>query len=117
MIIIPALLDCLSSLKDGTIKIVFETQELKPSDVGLLFSYRKGLGFLAFKPETFDPDQVEIIESLKVDDFEGQKSDSKRQRDILFRLWQRNNWGYTDFNLYYKFRMNQIAETLKSEFL
>lgn len=116
MLIVPALLDTISTLKDGTIKLVFETQELAPAQVGTLFSYRKGIGFLAFKPETFDEDQVALIESLKVEEFEN-KSPSKRQRDILFRLWQQDNKGYTDFNLFYQYRMNNLCEMLKNEFL
>jgi hypothetical protein len=116
MIIIPALLETISTLKDGTIKLVFETQELKPSDVGIIFSYRKGLGYLAFKPETFNEDQIKMIEGLKVEDFEHEKSDSKRMRNVLFRLWQINKAGYDDFNLYYKYRMNDLIEMLKTEF-
>lgn len=116
MIIVPALLDTISTLKDGTIKLVFETQELTPEKVGTLFSYRKGLGFLAYKPETFQPEQVELIEKLKVDEFEN-KSHSKRMRDILFRLWEQNKQGYEDFNLYYQYRMNHLCDLLKNEFI
>jgi hypothetical protein len=116
MIIIPSILESISTLKDGTIKLVFETQELKPSDVGIIFSYRKGLGYLAFKPETFDEDQVKLIEGLKIDEFENEKSDSKRMRNVFFRLWQIESHGYDDFNLYYKYRMNNLIDMLKSEF-
>jgi hypothetical protein len=116
MIIVPALLEGISTLKDGTIKLTFETQELKPSDVGILFSYRKGLGYLAFSPQTFQPDQVDLIEKLKVNDFD-EKSDSKRMRNILFRLWEQDKHGYDDFNLYYKYRMANLCEMLKNEFL
>lgn len=110
------MLEGISTLKDGTIKLTFETQELKPSDVGILFSYRKSIGYLAFKPETFEEDQIKMIESLKVDEFESGKSDSKRMRNVLFRLWQIDKCGYDDFNLYYKYRMNDLIEMLKSEF-
>lgn len=116
MIIIPALLESISTLKDGTIKLVFETQELQPSDVGLLFSYRKGLGYLAYKPESFIKEQIEIFDTLKVDNFDNEKSDSKRMRNILFRLWEQDKKGYDDFNLFYKYRMNHLCEMLKSEF-
>jgi len=116
MIIVPAQLENISTLKDGTIKLVYETQELKPSDVGILFSYRNHLGYLAFKPETFDKDQIDMIEGLKVEDFENEKSDSKRMRNVLFRLWQIDKYGYDDFNLYYKYRMNDLIDMLKTEF-
>lgn len=116
MLIVPSILESISTLKDGTIKLVFETQELKPVDVGTLFSYRKGIGYLAYKPELFQEDQIKLIEKLKVEEFET-KSQSKRMRDILYRLWEQNNQGYEDFNLFYQYRMNHLCEVLKLEFI
>ena len=116
MIIVPSMLETITTLKDGTIKLVFETNELRPSDVGVLFSMRKSLGYLAFKAETFYEDEANLIMSLKADDFDNEKSDSKRMRNIFFRLWQENNRGYDDFNLYYKYRMNGLCEMIKGEF-
>jgi hypothetical protein len=116
MIMIPAVLETLSTLKDGTIKLVFETNELRPADVGILFSYRNNYGYLAFKPETFSKDEVEIVENLKCAEFDGEKSESKRMRNVLFRLWEQNKHGYDDFNLYYKYRMANLIELLKNEF-
>ena len=116
MLVIPANLESMATLKDGTIKLVFETQELRPADVGILFSYRNSMGFLSFKPEAFQQDQIEIIESLKGSEFENEKSDSKRMRNTLFRLWEQDKRGYDDFNLYYKYRMNDLIIMLKNEF-
>lgn len=116
MILIPALLDTISTLKDGTIKLVYETQELKPDKVGELFGYRSQVGYLVFKPETFTNEEIELIENLKASDYEGNKSPSKRMRDILFRLWEQDKSGYDDFNLYYQYRMNNLCEMLKNEF-
>ena len=116
MLIIPSILDTISTLKDGSIKLTFETQELNPSDVGTLFSYRKGIGFLIFKPDTFDKDQLELISKLKVDEFDNEKSDSKRMRNVLYRLWEQDKKGYDDFNLYYKYRMTDLIDMLKNEF-
>jgi hypothetical protein len=117
MIILPANLEGIATLKDGTIKLTFETQEITPHDAGLVFSYRNKLGYLAFKPELFDDKQVEIIKKLKADDFEGGKTPSKRMHNVLFRLWEQNNLGYDDFNLYYQYRVNQLIEMLKNEFV
>lgn len=115
MILVPAVLDSLSTLKDGTIKLVFETQELLPDKVGELFGYRNKMGYLAFKPELFQKDEIEIFEKLKADEFEGSKSPSQRMRNVLYRIWEQNPDGYKDFNLYYQFRMNQIIEKLKEK--
>ena len=116
MIIIAANLESLNTLKDGTIKLVFETQELRPADVGILFSYHQSLGFLAFNPQTFDKNQVELIEKLEVKELDNEKSSAKRMRNTLFRLWEENKNGYDDFNLFYKYRMNNLIEMLKNEF-
>jgi hypothetical protein len=115
MILIPSILDSLSTLKDGTIKLVFETQELTPEKVGELFGYRNKMGYLAFKPELFQKDEVEIFDKLKADEFEGSKSPSQRMRNVFYVLWQKQPEGYADFNLYYQFRMNQIIEKLKEK--
>jgi hypothetical protein len=116
MIIIPANLETIKTLKDGTIQLCFETQELKPAAVGKLFSYRNKLGYLAFKPELFEREQLDLIKSLKTDDIDNEKSDSKRMRNVFFRLWEQNDLGYKDFNLYYSFRMNDLIKMLKNEF-
>jgi hypothetical protein len=116
MIIVPAILEGISTLKDGTIKLVYETQELRPVDVGVLFSYRNACGFLAFNPANFNKDEVDILEGLKASEFDGEKSDSKRMRNVLFRLWEQDKKGYDDFNLFYKYRMNDLISILKNEF-
>lgn len=116
MLIIPSSLEIITTLKDGTIKLTFETQEMRPSDVGVLFSYRKSLGYLAFKNEQFTEDQINLVETLKCDDFDDNKSPSKRMRNVLYRLWQQNNYGYDDFNVFYIYRMNNLIGILKNEF-
>lgn len=114
MILLAANLEAISTLKDGTIKLVFETQEITPAKAGELFSLRNKLGFLCFKEEQFTDNEMEIITKLKADDFEGNKTPSQRMRNVLYRLWEQSNEGYTDFNLFYQFRMNQLIEKLKS---
>ena len=116
MIIVPSMLETITTLKDGTIKLVFETNELRPSDVGVLFSMRKSLGYLAFKSETFSEEQINLVETLKCDDFDDNKSPSKRMRNVLYRLWQQDNYGYDDFNVFYIYRMNNLIGILKNEF-
>jgi len=116
MIILPANLETLSTLKDGTIKITLETNEITPADFGVLYSYRNKYGFFAFKPELFDEKQKQILCNLKVTDFDNVKSPSKRMRDVLFRLWEQDNEGFNDPNLYYINKTEKIIEHLKSKF-
>lgn len=116
MITIPTTLETISTLKDGTIKLVFETGELPPDKVGTIFSYRMHACYLAIKPETFNKQEIELLESLKTLEYEGNKSPSKRMYNTLYMLWKRNQQGYQDFNLYYAMRMEKQLNDLKKEF-
>lgn len=40
---------------------------------------------------------------------------SLRQRNILYRCWEKDNRGHEDFESYYQSRMDKIAEYLKKE--
>jgi hypothetical protein len=116
MVVIPANLSNISSLKDGSIKLIFETNELHPADISILFSCRNKLGYLAFKPELFDTMQLDTLKGLKCD-FDGEKSPAKRFRNVLFLIWKQNNEGYEDFNLFYINKMEIFIEKLKSKLL
>jgi hypothetical protein len=116
MLVIPANLESLSTLKDGTIKLVFETQELSAETVGNLFACRNKLGYMAFKPELFEDAEVDIVANLKTSDIDNAKTPSKRMRNTLYMLWKENKAGYDDFQLYYNYRMEHIITMLKNEF-
>jgi hypothetical protein len=51
MIIIPAQLESFRTLKDRTLKVSFETNELTPNEVAELSSNIQQFGYLAFKVE------------------------------------------------------------------
>ncbi len=65
MIIIPALLESYRSLKDRTLKITFESQELTPQDLLGVAENLAQFGYLAFKQEPFKAEEKQMIEQLE----------------------------------------------------
>ena len=79
----PALVDSLSTKKDGSIKIVLETQELQGAEVGELLEYRQKIVYVTLTETAVDSVNVpdEIVET-------GRKPQSLRLRNVLYRLWE-----------------------------
>ena len=115
MLLIPAILEGYRSLKDKTFHVAFGTNELTPEQIGELHGALQNFGYLAFKSEPFLKDEVDLIDGLEVDYEDLSKRPSQRMRAVLYRLWEKDNMAYSDFNLYYKFRMEKIINHLKKQ--
>jgi hypothetical protein len=110
---IPAVLDVLRTLSDGSIKVTFSTREMKPEDAAVVLGYRQTEGWLLFKPAPFeDGDLVDIPES--VPEFVGEKSLSQRLRNVLFRNWEYRSDG-SDFETWRKKEMERIISHYKDK--
>lgn len=114
-LIIPAQLNRLNTLKDGTISIVFETQELSPNDIGQLYALRMKLCYVAIKPETFSAKEKEIVGELEAEIQPNGKTPGQRLRNVLYRLWEQNSEGYADFNLFYINRIDKLINQIKDK--
>ena len=42
-----------------------------------------------------------------------QKSPSQKMREVLYRLYEKDHCNFTDFDSFYKVRMEQLIEVLK----
>lgn len=115
MITIPAILESVATRKDRTLKLVFGTNELTPSQAGQLLSDTEKFGWLAFKGEAFNHEETNLIESLKADLSEGFKSDSQRLRGVLYRMWESNNEGFSTFTKFYSHHMEKIINHFKGK--
>jgi len=115
MLLIPAILTTFRSLKDKTMKIEFETNELSPEQITGLAQNIQAFGYLAFKQDTFRTEQLMIIDELKADYEDKSKTPSKRLRDVLFVAWKQAEEGYQDFEAYYQSKMNKFIEHIKSK--
>lgn len=115
MIIIPAQLDTIRTLKDRTLKVTFETQELNPQDLLGLMENVNAFGYLAFKKEPFGEKEKQMIDDLKSEiEFAG-KTSAQRLRAVLFRLWQTNPEGFDTSVKHYEHHMEKIINHYKSK--
>lgn len=115
MIIIPSYLEGHRSLKDKTIKLTFETNELNPQDILSILENTGQFGYLAFKREPFTEQERKVIEELETNLEDSAKTPSKRLRGILYRLWQSKPDGFQTFALYYEHTMERICEHYKNK--
>lgn len=115
MIILPGILESFRSLKDKTFKIVFETNELTPEQLtGIAVNINK-FGYLAFKETPFKDKEREVLEQMTPDYNDTGKTPAQRLRGVLYRVWEINSEGYTDFNLFYQFQLEKIISHFKSK--
>lgn len=115
MILIPAILSSFRSLKDKTIKIEFETNELTPEQLAEIGLHNQSFGYLAFKKDEFKSEQIQIIDELKADYEDKTKPPSKRLRDVLFIAWKQHSEDYKEFEDYYRYKMGKFINHVKSK--
>ena len=112
---VPAGLDSYRSLRDKTIKLTFETQELTPEQMANIHYSLAKVGFLAFSPDPFATHELEEIDKLKVEYEDTGKSASQRLQAVFFRCWEQKPEGYKIFNDYYQANMEKLINHFKNK--
>ena len=115
MLILPAFLESYRSLKDRTLKLVYETSELSPEQMATLHTSVNKSGFLAFNTEPFASKDLQFISDLEVDYDDPGKTPSKRLRGVLYRNWEQTPEGYKTFEDYYRSKMEVILVHFKGK--
>jgi len=111
---IPAQIEKIETLSDGSIKIVSITQELTPDDMTTLFALRNKLGWMLFKETRIkEEDLVKIPDEVK--EFKEDKTPSQRLRSVLWINWRDNTGQKEDFNTYYGKVVESIIKQFKSK--
>lgn len=113
MILLSGIIENLTTRKDKTIKITFGSQELNPNQAAELFQNNQQFCYFAIKNEPFIDSEKELIGSLK-SDYEA-KTPSQRLRNILYRLFNDDNEGFSDFQNYYISKMETIISHYKNK--
>lgn len=111
-ILIAAVVDKITTLKDNSVKITLDTQELTPARAGELFTLRNSLATVYISPA-----EITSREMAQVDAIEPEmpgKSPSQRMRNVMFLLWRQDHEGYNEFDGYYKSKMEKFIEELKN---
>lgn len=113
-LLLPTIVTSIRSLRDGSVSLTLESQELSPAKAGELFSFRGKVTMMYLSPkETITQQEIKQVEAIDAE-IEA-KTPSKRLRDVIYVLWTQQPEGYKEFNDFYKFKMNVITEHLKSK--
>lgn len=114
-ILIPVIVENITTRKDRTVKLSLGTQELSPGKAGELFGLLNSFSVVYISPKEID--QKEIDQADRLDpEFEG-KTQSQRIRSVLFKLFSQGNEGFRDFDAYYKSKTEKYLQHLKSKIL
>lgn len=117
MLIIPAILERFTSLKDRSLKIIFETIEPSPDQIKEIALSSQQAGYLAFSKDAFKTEALKELKELKADfNFTG-KTPSHRLHNVLYVYWNQDKKGYDDFQDFYKSQMEIFINDIKSKLL
>jgi len=114
-LLLSCLIGSIRSLKDGSVNISLETQELTPEKAGSIFSLRNQIAIVYISPKDIDRREIDNVDKMNPD--LGGKTQSQRIRNTLFMLHSENPEGFDDFNAYYKHKTDLYIEYLKTKFL
>tara|TARA_R110000868_G_scaffold239877_1_gene494374 strand:+ start:3529 stop:3882 length:354 start_codon:yes stop_codon:yes gene_type:complete len=115
MITLSAQIEGFGSRADKSWKLTLGTNELAPSEIGLIGSMQNQVCFIAINPDPFTSEQKEIIITTKAELSETGKTPSQRLRGVLFINWQHDKKGYDQFHDYYLTEMEKIITHYKSK--
>jgi len=110
---ISGILESITTRKDGTLKLIFGTQEIKDhSSIANLFSLVHAYGYCLFSPQKIKEEDVKIPEF--VPEFKSDKTPSQRLRSCLYVLYEQQKPDI-DFDSWYKQKMEKIIEFVKEK--
>jgi hypothetical protein len=110
---IQAIVENISTRRDGSIKLVFGVNELPANESAILFTMANKMGWLAFSSDYIENQVLEEL-SKKPIDIEGGKSLSQRERGVLFVLWDKKG-RIGDFEDFRKKHVEKFINKIKEE--
>jgi hypothetical protein len=111
-ILIGCIVDKITTLKDKSVKIVLDTQELSPGNAGSLFTLMNSVATVYISPSEINDKEIKQVDAIEPE-MPG-KSPSHRMRNVLFLLWKHDHEGFNEFDYYYKSRMEKFIDELKN---
>jgi hypothetical protein len=117
----PAVVDKISTLKDGSYKIVSVTQELGPEDAQILFGFAHKFIYILMAESEITKKELDVI---KVPEYvpteKGEKTPAQRLRAVLYRLWEskgkKDVYGQPcDSDSYYRQVMSMLIDQYKEK--
>lgn len=112
-IMLPAYVENVTTRKDKTVKITIGTQEISPEKAGQLFNLMNSLSVMYISPKEIDDSEIEKVDKVNPD--LGGKTQSQRLRNVLFKLYEQDREGFSDFNNYYHNKTEAIITHFKGK--
>lgn len=108
----PATIQSIRTLVDGGNKLEIITRDINPEEMTILFGLKGSEGYFLFKESLIKKEEVDILPDIK-DEFT-KISPSQRQRNIIYRLWEKTDRKKSS-NDYYLEKMETINQWLKEK--
>lgn len=112
-ILIPAILSRYSPRADKSWSVTLNLNEPNAEQKVIIDRMHQQAVVVLLKDTGITKDDEFIFDQVDTD-IEN-KSPSQRLRGVLYRLWQQNPEGYTDFKEFYKYKMEVIITHLKGK--
>lgn len=113
-IIVSGILEKLSTLNDGSVKLSICTQEMDATNGAQIFGLRgKYLKVLLSDNNITEPEEI-LIDEAKVQDGRKIKTKSQQLRAVLFRFHEQTKPG-VDFDQFYNEKMDGLIEHFKGK--
>lgn len=107
-----AIVENVSTRRDGTIKLTLGTQEISQGKAGELFTMQNKVVAIYISVKDSVPQKVmDMVDQADVD-IPG-KTKSQRQRAVLYRIWEIQKEGHKTFESYYASKMEAHITDLK----
>lgn len=111
-LLLAAIVENVSTRRDGTLKITFGCQEMSSGKSGELVSMQnKVVALYISSKETIPQSVLDQVDQADID-LPG-KTKSQRQRNVLYRIWELDKEGHKTFESYYAAKMEAHISELK----
>jgi hypothetical protein len=104
----PSIIANVRSLKDSTLKVTLELNELPPEETAKIFAFSNEQVWAALSPTELTGNDLEVPE-ITADVDEG-KSPSQRLRDRMFVYYRHKNDTVEGFEVWYRDKLNVFGE-------
>ena len=111
-LLLAAIVENVSTRRDGTLKITFGCQEMSSGKSGELVSMQnKVVALYISSKETIPQSVLDQVDQADID-LPG-KTKSQRQRNVLYRIWELEKQGHKTFESFYAAKMEENIRALK----
>ena len=97
------------------IRVTLDLKEMDAGRITQLLSYVNQTIKIYLTTANITPEAITPIDDIEIED--ESKTPSQRLRNVLYRYWEQTDNDYKDFNLYYHWIMNQIAQRYKDKLI